>query len=68
MYCKTLILALERGLEPEAAIQFAHNRVRNGFTLPEMDQISEANERIIQEAMEDSSNTRLLNLEEMFDR
>ena len=55
-------------MEPEAAIQFAHNRVRNGFTLPEMDQISEANERIIREAMEDSSNTRLLNLEEMFDR
>jgi len=37
------------GLQPLQAISMAHSRVRNGFTLPEMDMITEGNERLLAE-------------------
>ena len=36
---------LERGLDPLQSIAFAHSRVRQGFLLPEMDEIIDQNER-----------------------
>lgn len=47
---------LERGKKNHmAAILSAHNRVRTGFTIPEMDAISRANERIINQVFNERS-------------
>ena len=64
-----LFLALQRGfVDPLESIAFAHSRVRNGFTLPVMDQITTSNERILAEVFAEEFSTRLISLEEMVSR
>ena len=63
-----IVLALEKGLGPLQSIQFAHSRVRNGFTIPEMDEITIGNERLLAEVFSESFSSRLISLEEMVSR
>ena len=48
------------------AIQFAHSRVRNGFVLPEMEEINFANERLLAETF--SPSNRNLNVQDAVER
>jgi len=55
-------------LEPLEAIAFAHSRVRNGFTLPAMDEIISSNERLLSQVFSDDFSTRLMSLDEAVSR
>jgi len=55
-------------LAPLQAISFAHSRVRNSFRIPEMDMITEMNERLLEEVMAPSFNQRLVSLDEMISK
>ena len=55
-------------LGPLKSIAFAHARVRNGFTIPEMDVIIKQNERLMQEVMAPGFNGRHVSLEEMISK
>ena len=57
---KYKLLGLERGLDPLQAISMAHGRVRNGFTLPKMDEITSQNERLLQQVFTDEIENRLV--------
>ena len=59
---------IERGLDPLQSIAFAHSRVRQGFLLPEMDDIIDQNERLLREVFDPDFATRLVSLEEMVSR
>jgi peroxidase len=60
----------ERGLKQNAqnAIHHAHSRVRNGFTLPIMNDITDSNERLLAEVFSEDFSTRSTTLEEMVHR
>ncbi|CAG5096998.1 Oidioi.mRNA.OKI2018_I69.XSR.g14884.t1.cds [Oikopleura dioica] len=63
------ILASTLGFDadsPMEAIQFAHSRVRNGFVLPEMEEINFANERLLAETF--SPSNRNLNVQDAVER
>jgi len=51
---------------PMEAIQAAHSRVRNGFVLPEMEEINFANERLLAETF--SPSNRNLNVQDAVER
>ena len=55
-------------LKPMQAIQMAHSRVRNSFRIPEMDLITEGNERILEEVMSPGFNGRLVSLDELISK
>ncbi|CAG5102891.1 Oidioi.mRNA.OKI2018_I69.chr1.g514.t1.cds [Oikopleura dioica] len=66
---------MERGLSPLQAIMHAHRRVRNGFTIPVMDEISAENERILNQVFNERSTEpldvmveRAVNVTESFER
>ena len=62
---KYKLLGLERGLDPLQAISMAHGRVRNGFTLPKMDEITSQNERLLQQVFTDEIENRLVSRESL---
>ena len=55
-------------MDPLQAISLAHSRVRNGFTLPAMDEITASNERLLSMVFQDDMSTRLMSLEELVSR
>ncbi len=66
---------MERGLSPLQAIMHAHRRVRNGFTIAAMDDISKENERILHQVFNERSTEpldvmveRAVNVTESFER
>ena len=44
-FMASAVQGLERGLDPLQSIAFAHSRIRQGFLIPEMDNIIDQNER-----------------------
>ena len=46
----------------------AHSRVRQAFTIPEMDQITSQNERLLDEVFAEDFSSRLVSLDEMISR
>lgn len=61
-------LALQTGLGPLQAIHQAHSRVRQAFTIPEMDMITSQNERLLDEVFAEDFSSRLVSLDEMISK
>ena len=61
-------VSLQTGLGPLQSIHMAHSRVRQAFTIPEMDMITSQNERLLDEVFAEDFSSRLVSLDEMISR